>query len=246
MNRNIVAIGGGEVGSGQTLSIDRRFVALCDSAQPKVLFIPTASLDSEDYVGRVQATYGERLGCEVSVLGLCDGTVSREGAAEAIRAADLIYVGGGNTKAMLERWREVGVNEELRRFVAAGKPVGGVSAGAICWFRVGNSDWPQYEEIPGVTTARLECLGLVDLVLCPHASSEPFRLGDFAQMMESESGSGLALDDCCAIQIRNDEYRLLASADGVGGHLFYHGGAHLARKFLAPGDTFRPLADLMP
>lgn len=244
MRRSIIAIGGGEVRSGETLSIDRRFVCQADVACPKLLFIPTASNDSEDYVHGVEDEFGKRLGCSIDVLRLLSGDQSPTEIVRKLDEADLIYVGGGNTKFMLETWRRHGVDRELRRLVAMGKPVSGVSAGAICWFRVGNSDWPQYEQIPHVKTARLECLGLVDLVLCPHAKNEDFRLADFRQMMAGEEGSGMALDDCCAIQIRDDEYRLLASCPGVGAHLFHRRAGNIEQEFLRPCDEFRPLAEL--
>jgi len=239
-----MAIGGGDVRAGETLSIDRRFVGLVDVAKPKLLFVPTASMDSEDYVAAIQETYGDRLGCDIEVLRLWSEDRWLPTIVRKLQDADLIYVGGGNTKAMLEKWREAGVDRELRRLVAEGKPVAGLSAGAICWFRVGNSDWPQYESIPNVLTARLECLGLVDLVVCPHTKCESFRLEEFRQMMRSESGVGLGLDDCCAIQIQGNQYRLLASSPDSGAHLIYRKNQELIQEFLCPHDDFRPLSEL--
>ena len=232
------------MGSGETLSIDRELVALTNRSAPRLLFIPTASEDSQDYVNSISGTYGDRLGCTIDTLRVWQVDTERSVIAEKIDSADVIYVGGGNTKAMIARWKELGVDQELRRFVDAGKPVGGLSAGAICWFRVGNSDWPQYENIPGVNTARLDCLGFVDLVACPHTGRESFRLQEFTEMMRTESGVGIGLDDCCAIQIRGDEYRLLASIPDVGAHLVYRQGEQILREFLPPHDDFRPLSEL--
>ena len=230
--------------SGETLSIDSQFVALADKDRPKLLFIPTASMDNEPYVDSITSTYGERLGCEVDVLRLWSDDRWLSSITQKIEAADLIYVGGGNTKAMLEKWRELGVDRELKKAVFSGKPVGGLSAGAICWFRVGNSDWPQFENIPNLLTARLECLGLIDLVACPHTKNESFRLNEFKQMMQNESGVGLGLDDCCAIQIKDDHYRLLSSSPGVGAHLIYWQSDEIKHEKLAPHDDFRPLREL--
>ena len=232
------------MGAGETLAIDQEIVSLTGIARPQLLFIPTATMDSPEYVNSIRSTFGERLGCSVDVLRLVSGDTDPEVISEKIQNADVIYVGGGNTKFMLYVWQVRGVDKLLREFVAAGKPVSGLSAGALCWFRVGNSDWPQYEGIPGVLTARLDCLGLVDLVLCPHTSGEPFRLNEFRKMMLTETGVGLGLDDCCAIQIKNDDYRLISSKHNAVGHLMYHRGNEIVEEMLLPDREFRPLAEL--
>ena len=45
----IVAIGGGEIGEGETLAIDKEIVSLTGKDHPRALFIPTASSDSRGY-----------------------------------------------------------------------------------------------------------------------------------------------------------------------------------------------------
>jgi len=232
------------VSTGKTLSIDRRFVAQADTAHPKLLFIPTASNDSEEYIEAIQEIYGNRLGCSIDVLRLWSEDRWLPRIAAKISSSDLIYVGGGNTKAMLEKWRELGVDRELRRSIASGKPVGGLSAGAICWFRVGNSDWPQYEQIPNVNTASLTCLGIVDLAICPHTRDEGFRLSEFKAMMLDDAGVGIGLDDCCAIQIQDEEYRIIASEPNSRAHLIYSWKGTQVHEVLEPHDDYRPLTDL--
>lgn len=235
---NIVAIGGGSVTARETESIDRELVRL--AAGPRLLFIPTASDDSAEYIERITEGYGW-YGCETTPLRLWSEDADPARAAEKIRQADLIYVGGGNTKAMIARWKELGVDQALKAHLDAGKPAGGTSAGALCWFRVGNSDWPQYEGVPGVNTARLDCLGFVDLVLCPHTRDEGFRLGEFREMMRGERGPGVGLDDGCAIQIRDEEYRILASMPGSVAHRIEWQDGQLHERVLKPHEDFRPL-----
>ena len=235
---NIIAIGGGSVGLGETESIDCELIRLAGKQDPLALFIPTASIDDAGYIGEFSRTYG-RLGCRVDSLCLHSGD-----GPDKIRNADLVYVGGGNTKMMLEVWRNLGVDVLLREHASQGKPVGGLSAGALCWFRVGNSDWPIYEGIPGVNTARLDCLGWVDLVLCPHTRDEGFRLGEFREMMKSERGPGIGLDDGCAIQIRDDHYRILSSIAGSVAHFIEWTDDQLVEAEIGPHDDFRPLESL--
>lgn len=234
----IVAIGGGSVGLGETEAIDRELIALAKTDRPHALFIPTASGDAEDYSHEFEAAY-ERLGCTVEVLRLYSGDDPR-----MIESADLVYVGGGNTKAMIAMWREKGVDTLLKQHLSDGKPAGGLSAGALCWFRVGNSDWPQYEGIPGVNTARLDCLGLVDLVLCPHTKNEGFRLAEFREMMKSERGPGIGLDDGCAIQISGNKFRILSSMEGSVAHRVEWIDGVLDERVVEPCSEFRPISQI--
>ncbi len=235
---NIIAIGGGSVGLGETESIDRELIRLTGRANPRALFIPTASQDDPGYIHEFSAAY-KRYGCQVDSLCLHNGEDPAK-----IKDADLIYVGGGNTKMMVALWRERGVDQLLQTHLEAGKPAGGLSAGALCWFRVGNSDWPQYEGIPGVNTARLDCLGLVDLVLCPHTKNEGFRLEEFREMMRTERGPGLGLDDGCAIQVQGDSFRILSSMPGSVAHLVEWRDGQLVEGVVEAFDDFRPLSGL--
>ncbi|HWD39357.1 MAG TPA: Type 1 glutamine amidotransferase-like domain-containing protein [Fimbriimonas sp.] len=238
----IVAIGGGSVGEGQTLRMDEELIRLSGAGTPRLLFIPTASDDAAEYVDIVFGAF-QKLGCKTEVLLLW----GPDGAAEAeklISEADIVYVGGGNTKKMVARWQEMGVDRMLKAHLDQGKPVGGVSAGAICWFRVGNSDWPQYEGIPEVNTARLDCLGFIDLVVCPHTKCETFRLGEFREMMKTERGVGIGIDDWCALQIEGDRYRILASQPHAVAHRIEWVGGTLHERILEPHEDFRLLADL--
>jgi dipeptidase E len=225
--------------AGETRSIDLAFIGRTGKSSPRALFIPTATRDSEEYIQQFELAYRKN-GCEVDTLRLWTPADVRNANAK-ISASDLIYVGGGNTKEMLEKWREFGVDRMLFEASKRGAVLGGTSAGAICWFRMGNSDWPQYEGIPGLMTAPLDCLGFVDLVLCPHCSREPFRLGDFRQMMCQVGGIGIGLDDGCAIQIEDDTYRILSSIPGAVAHRIVSDSTGLSEDILEPHEGFRPL-----
>ena len=76
----IVAIGGGEIGRQgypvETTVIDRETVRLTGKKKPKLLFLPTASSDSDGYVKVVKKHFGKRLGCEVEALYLIKPKIS--------------------------------------------------------------------------------------------------------------------------------------------------------------------------
>ena len=63
----IVAIGGGEIYWGETRAIDEYIVRLAGKPSPRLLFIPTASGDTESYIDVVKRVYGE-LACTADSL----------------------------------------------------------------------------------------------------------------------------------------------------------------------------------
>jgi dipeptidase E len=240
---NIVAIGGGPFGPEGNFLIDKLVVELAKKPNPRALFIPTASSDSEDYIERFTAGYGV-FGCDIDILRVHAPDATVEKFESQIQKADLVYVGGGNTKMMLAKWREFEIPRMLRDFGESGRPLAGLSAGALCWFRVGNSDWPVYEQLQGQETARLDCLGFVDLVLCPHTLDEGFRLDQFRTMMKGEHGVGVGLDDGCAIQIRDDQFRIVAAHVDRKAHRIYWHQGQLYEDDLEPYPEFAPIKAL--
>src|SRR6478672_11558140 len=101
MPKTIVAIGGGKIATRQTLPIDREIVRLSNKKDPNLLFIPTASSDSEIYWKQVREYFGGFLKCKTGVLFLMTDKPSREQIRRKITSADIIYVGGGNTLQMM-------------------------------------------------------------------------------------------------------------------------------------------------
>ena len=134
--KKIVAVGGGEIGrpgySIETAKIDKEIIKLSGKKRPKFLFIPTASLDADDYVKVVNNYFGNKLGCVIDVLYLVNKKISRREIENKILNSDIIYVGGGNTFKMLKLWRKLGVDKVLAAAYKKGIVHSGVSAGAIC------------------------------------------------------------------------------------------------------------------
>ena len=101
MRRAIVAIGGGDIRTRGTAAIDREIIRLSKKKHPKLLFIPTASYDSERYCKHIQEYFGKFLKCKTDALFLMRDRPSRQGIRAKILSADIIYVGGGNTLLMM-------------------------------------------------------------------------------------------------------------------------------------------------
>lgn len=191
----IVAIGGGEIGLGQTRPIDEYIVSLSDKLSPRLLFLPTASHDSPSYIRTVEQSF-RALGCQVDALGLWHTDASNEAIRRRILESDIVYVGGGDTDAMMSLWRERGVDLALREAWEKGVVLSGLSAGAICWFRRGLTD----REVDGcVQPAWCDGLGLIPYCVGPHYD-EPFWTA-FDTFMAAADCPGIALENNVALAV---------------------------------------------
>jgi dipeptidase E len=239
----IVAIGGGDLGEGETLPIDRRIVELTGASRPNALFIPTASSDSRDYAATFTRVYGEQLGCNVDVLYLLNDPPSHASLTERIGHADLIYVGGGNTLKLMRRWRRLGVDKLLIEAAARGTVLCGLSAGELCWFQYGHSDSMSFYHPDDWDYIRVKCLGLLPFTACPHYDGEG-RHTTFQAMIAREGGTGIALDDCAAVEVEGDRYRIITSRDGAGAYRVERVRGQAVQTPIPAQSEFQPLQDL--
>lgn len=226
LTRHIISIGGGRIRATgkrppQTTAIDEAIVQATGKRRPRALFIPTASLDDEEYRDAFVEQYGQLLGCRVDQLLLYRDRPSWKALRERILNADLIYVGGGNTLRMMKLWRQLGVVRYLNQARKQGCVQAGLSAGAICWFRFGNSDSRSYSSPGDATLIRVTGLDYVDATCCPHYDAEKNREPGLRHMMTRTAGVAVALDNCAAIEIKNDQYRILTSKRGARAYRVY-------------------------
>ena len=208
----IVAIGGGNLRQKSTLVIDQAIIALTGKTLPKFLFIPTASSDDPKYA-EIMTQYYRDLGCETDTLWLLTRHPDLAKIKAQIQAADIIYVGGGNTLKMLRRWRKLGIDRLLRQAYQAGKVLCGVSAGAICWFAGGHSDSMSFYDPKNWQYIRVSGLGLLPGTHCPHYDSATLgvkRADSFQAMMQARGGVGIAIEDDCALAFVDGQYRVLS------------------------------------
>jgi dipeptidase E len=204
----IIAIGGGEISELETLPIDKYIVQQTNKKKPIALFIPTASGEPAGYIDSFNKVYGEILGCITDTLYLLNRNPSEKEIEEKILSADIIYVGGGDTRIMLSEWKINRVDEYLKLAYEKGIILTGLSAGSICWFMFGHSE---INENPA-EFIQLEALGLLNAIHCPHYNEEE-RVQDFDQMMKTSDLIGIAIEDLCAIDFHHNQYRLIKAAN---------------------------------
>lgn len=220
----IIAIGGGEIGRPkedgngfypvETTLIDEEIIKLTGKSRPSLLFIPTASNDSPNYY-RVVKKHFLGLGCsEVNVLNLSDKALTRAQTGKIILSHDAIYVGGGDTLRMMNIWKKKGIDKILEQAYKKGIVLSGLSAGSICWFSFGNSDSRKFTS-GSDKLIKVSGLGFIDALHCPHFDVELSRQDDLKRMMKTTPKVAIALDNCAALEIIDDKYRIITSKPGA-------------------------------
>lgn len=248
ITKKIVAIGGGEITEHETLSIDKRIIALTGKLHPKILFIPTAKSDEEAYCQDFFNYFEKELGCKVSFLKLCINPPACAEIKDIIMGADAIYVGGGNTLKMIRLWRRLGVDRILKKAWEAGIVLSGISAGAICWFEGGHSDSMSFYNSSEWDYINVHGLGFLKGILCPHYNSGTFgipRKEWFIKMMRKISNTGIAIDEGCAIEFMDDSYRVISSNPQSGAYKVFKKNGELISEVIQKSKRYTSYAKLI-
>lgn len=221
MNKKIVAIGGGENGRisskgekkpYETFEIDREIINLTGKEKPHFLLlahsqIPWGEESEIKYFETMKKIYGDIFGCECRILKISELKSNFKKAIADVSWADIVYEGGGDTFDMINLWKETGFDKLLIKAWEDGKVMCGVSAGAIAWFSLGNTNDPRFvnnecNKIPG--------LGFIDAYVSPHCQGEGKRESEIKSLKYIDK-VGLSLSNCTAIEIINNEYRIIKS-----------------------------------
>ena len=197
-----------------------------------VLFVPFAAVrfSYDEFVRKVADKLGP-LGVEVRGIHTVPDPVA------AVRGADAIAVGGGNTFQLLARMYDLDLIAPIRERVRAGMPYVGWSAGA----NVAGPTIRTTNDMPVVEPRSLDALGLIPFQLNPHftdavipnhgGETRSERLLEFMEL--NRTMPVLGLREGTALQVEGSRMTLLGEQPGRG---FVHGREPWE---VAPG----PLAD---
>jgi len=220
----IVAIGGGKLRLRETEKIDQYIINLTGSRNPRVLFIPTASLDDLSYVKSFTDVYGGN-GCKVDTLYLHRGTCTPQQIDEKIMASDAVYVSGGNTLFLYNCLCYYHADAALRSAWERGTVLSGLSAGCIIWHDRGLTDsiHKKFVEMGG--------LGLVPRFCTPHYLREPKRVKIFEEIIKTRGFEGIAIDDNCAVVYEGHEIKdVLSLGEAYGAYIVKQEGKQVTSR----------------
>ncbi len=158
VTRQIVAISGGGFSQQIPSFIDHYILSqIKTNERIKICFIPTASNDAQGYIDKFYSAFTHCDATHILQKDMNDIQIR-----EKILAQDIIYVGGGNTKLLLDKWHAYQFGELLKEAYKSGVILAGISAGAMCWFDkcFSENQNNHYEEYNG--------LGILSGTFCPH------------------------------------------------------------------------------
>jgi peptidase E len=204
--------------------LDDFVLSLARPREPRILFLPTASGDTNAQINAFRARFAGRA-CTPRHLSLFRLRELERPLSEIVLAQDIVYVGGGSMRNLLALWRAHRLDEVLVEAWRRGTVLAGLSAGAMCWFEGGitRSSGPP-EPLAG--------LGLLPGSLTVHADGEPERLPAWlAAVRDGALPGGWALDDGVGLLFDGDRLRCVVSSrpgaqaqrvDAIGGELVRH------------------------
>lgn len=214
MDKFLIAVGGGEIRSKETLNIDKYIADLAKiragERRANALFFPTASHDSKPYFNSFRKTYTSEFNLKADVALLTRNEMTLSRIEEKISIADLIYVGGGDTKFMIELWKETGVDKMLIDAYNRGVILAGLSAGAICWFDQLYSDYDIMQGVNGEYKV-MDGLGVIQGFVSPHYDIRP----EFDSVVLNQNHTALALENNSAAVFVNGELKGSLSSGGT-------------------------------
>jgi dipeptidase E len=193
--RHIVGLGGGGDAVEQSARMHEYVLGLTGEERPKLLFVPTAAADNDEYIVWVH----EQFDPVAEVRHLKTFPWPPENLRELVLGQDAIFVSGGNTANMLAIWRVHGIDALMREAWENGIVLWGASAGMICWFEHGVTD--SYG--PGLDA--MECLGFLPGSACPHYDGEELRRPRFRELVANGLPAGLAADDGVGLHFEGTE-----------------------------------------
>ena len=248
MVKKIVAIGGGENGrlleNGkyalyETEPMDKEIIKLTEKDKPNFLFINHAFSNSieiqESYYQTMKKIYGDKFGCCCQDL-KSDELYDIEKVKEKIAWADIIYEGGGDTKVMIDIWKETGFDKILYEAWNNGKVICGISAGAVCFFTSCNSDSENGFE-------SVDCLDWFNAHLTPHCD-EAGRYESTKEQLKENGLVGIMLSNCSCIEIIDSQYRIITSNKNAYGKKVYWKNNQYFEQDLDLSLKLKPLDEL--
>ena len=174
------------------------------TADKKLLFIGHANKEFErTYLKTIKAIY-EPLGFECKIMQL-NFIKNLDKCKELLDWSSIIYIGGGNTKVMLDKWKEYHFDKLLLSYLDK-KIIVGISAGACIFFDKFNTDsylkeTGEYKIIDG--------LGVIHALMTPHAN-EKARMEVTNNYVKKHNITNLAFSKSIALYIKDDRYQVVA------------------------------------
>lgn len=221
--KKLVCIGGGEIPRYkdgvllpyETKKIDEEIVRLSGKETPKLLFISIASSHPDEYFNGINKVYTV-LGCIVNHLNI---NQSYEELKKEILGTDIIYIGGGNTKYLINKLKETEIDKLLIQAYNNGIVCSGLSAGSYCWFKY------NYDLLEGI--------GVINAINCAHYDQKDSdSKNKFYNVIKDTGLVGYALDNCVALEFIDDEIKTVKSDENKNAYKVICNNNEISEKII--------------
>lgn len=213
--KRIIAFGGGDMQAKTTLEIDKTVaeIAKTHAGEKRAygLYLGTASHDFMPAFNTFRKIYTSVFDIKADCVITEKSVMDEEKINAKFDKADFIFIGGGDTIYMLNRWRETGLLDKILSAYERGVTLVGRSAGAICWFNdmytdsyIMRGESGEYKFEKG--------LGVLQGLACPHYN---LRYEDFNKaFLNSYFTSAYAIEDNSAVVFENGKFVKALSSGG--------------------------------
>lgn len=198
----------------------------------RVLFVPYALQDRDGYVAKVRPGFAE-LGYPLDSVHEAQGP---GGPRAAVRSAEAIFIGGGNTFRLLNELYAQDLVVAIRERVGAGVPYMGSSAGS----NVACVTIKTTNDMPIVYPPSFDALGLVPFNINPHYLDPDPGSTHMGETRETRLREFHEMNDPPVVGLREGG---ILRVEGAGMTLVGQAGARLFRKGVAPVE-YAPGASL--
>ncbi len=231
-----VAIGGT---NSKGYPLEHEAVRLACSPHPRALFIPTAANDNPKYVSWFDDFFGKKFGCQTDVLLLAHNTPPYSSAADAIRRAEIIYLGaGGDPRVAYEQiWPRFSISqllqEALPTTVLAGSSAGAMFLGTKGYGQNGDSGY------------LVEGLGAIPGIVCAHYANPSRPSRETGLRLQMQDGDlAFALKEDTALIRQGSGLRVMTAALSGGAFLLSSRGLSISSSQLHPSASLTPITNL--
>jgi hypothetical protein len=144
----------------------KQAVAELGVKKPLVAYVGVASNDDAGFHKMLASAFGAGARLEMVSLARKNASVAR--ARALLSDSDAVFISGGDVEHGMNLLRERGVDDDLRKLSAGGKPFIGISAGSI----MSCQSWVRFPDDDDARAEPFECLGLAPVHMDAHSEDD--------------------------------------------------------------------------
>ena len=92
---------------------------------------------------------------------------------------------------------------------------------------------------------RVKGLNMIPALHCPHYDIEKGREESLKEMMKKNRGVAIAIDNCCAIEIIDDEYKILKSKKTANAYKVYWKNGKYFKELIPVKKNLQSLSEIL-